>query len=52
MDDESNYHKQSDPIENLDMDNMAMINRSIALAPRSIVSGKDSLSRVNVAELR
>jgi Zn-dependent M28 family amino/carboxypeptidase len=52
MDSEPNYHKQSDQIETLDMDNMAMIIKSIALASRSIVAGKDSPTRVNVAELR
>src|SRR5678815_1969263 len=42
MDSEPNYHKQSDQIETLDMDNMAMIIKSIALASRSIVAGKDT----------
>ena len=49
---EPNYHKQSDQIETLDMDNMAMIIKSIALASRSIVAGKDSPSRVKVEDLR
>ena len=52
MDSEPNYHKQSDQIETLDMDNMAMIIKSIALASRTIVAGKDSPSRVKVEELR
>ncbi len=52
MDSEPNYHKQSDHIETLDMDNMAMIIKSIALASRSIVAGKDSPSRVKVEDLR
>jgi hypothetical protein len=52
MDNEPNYHKQNDHIETLDMDNMAMIIKSIALASRSIVAGKDTPSRVNVDELR
>jgi len=52
MDSEPNYHKVSDQIETLDMDNMAMIIKSIALASRSIVGGKDSPSRVKVEDLR
>lgn len=52
MDSEPNYHKQSDQVETLDMDNMAMIIKSIALASRSIVAGKDSPSRVKVEDLR
>lgn len=52
MDSEPNYHKQSDHVETLDMDNMAMIIKSIALASRSIVAGKDSPSRVKVEDLR
>ena len=52
MDSEPNYHKLSDQIETLDMDNMAMIIKSIALSSRTIVSGKDSPARVKVEELR
>ena len=52
MDSEPNYHKVTDHIETLDMENMAMIIKSIALASRSIVAGKDSPSRVKVDELR
>ncbi len=46
MDSEPNYHKQSDQIETLDMDNMAMIIKSLALSSRSIVNGKDAPTRV------
>ena len=52
MDSEPNYHKVSDHIETLDMENMAMIIKSIALASRSIVAGKDTPSRVKVEDLR
>ena len=52
MDGEPYYHKVSDHIETLDMENMAMIIKSIALASRSIVAGKDTPSRVKVDELR
>jgi hypothetical protein len=40
MDSEPNYHKVSDHIETRDMENMAMIIKSIALASRSIVAEK------------
>ncbi|HEV8272409.1 MAG TPA: M20/M25/M40 family metallo-hydrolase [Chitinophagaceae bacterium] len=52
MDSEPNYHKVSDQIETLDMENMAMIIKSIALASRSIIAAKDTPTRVNVDELR
>jgi Zn-dependent M28 family amino/carboxypeptidase len=52
MDSEPNYHKVSDHIETLDMENMAMIIKSIAMASRSIVAGKDTPTRVNVSDLR
>lgn len=52
MDSEPNYHKLSDSIETLDMDNMAMIIRSIALSSKSIIAGKETPTRVKVEELR
>lgn len=52
MDSEPNYHKVSDEVETLDLDNMTQIITSIALSARSIVSGKDSPTRVKVDELR
>ena len=52
MDSEPNYHKVSDHIETLDMENMTMIIKSIALAARSIVAGRDSPSRVKTDDLR
>jgi Peptidase family M28 len=52
MDSEPNYHKLSDQVETLDMENMAMVIKSIALSARSIISGKDSPSRVKVEELK
>jgi Zn-dependent M28 family amino/carboxypeptidase len=44
--DEPNYHKQSDEIGTLDMNNMAEIIKAIALSSRSIISGIDTPSRV------
>jgi len=52
MDGEPHYHKVSDEIETLDMENMSMIIKSIALSSRSIVSGKDTPARVKVEELK
>ncbi len=44
--DEPNYHKQSDEIGTLDMNNMAEIIKAVALSSKSIVSGKDTPARV------
>jgi hypothetical protein len=52
MDSEPNYHKLSDQIETLDMDNMAMIIKAIALSSKSIIAGKETPTRVKVDELR
>lgn len=49
--DEPNYHKPSDEIETLDMQNMAAIIKAIAISSKTIVSGVDTPSRV-VAEER
>jgi hypothetical protein len=52
MDSEPNYHKVSDQIETLDMDNMTMIIKSIALSATNIIAGKETPARVKVEELR
>ena len=52
MDSEPNYHKVSDEIETLDLENMAMIIRAIALSSKGLVTGKDSPTRVKVEDLR
>ena len=44
--DEPNYHKQSDEIGTLDMNNMAEIIKAIALSSETIISGKDTPTRV------
>lgn len=46
MDNEPNYHQQSDEIETLDINNMAEIIKAIALSSKTIVSGKDTPTRV------
>jgi hypothetical protein len=52
MDNEPNYHKVTDHIETLDMENMAQIIKSIAVSSKTIVAGKDTPTRVKVEELR
>jgi len=46
MDAEPNYHKVSDEVSTLDMDNMAEIIKAIALSSRSIVDGTNTPTRV------
>ena len=46
MDVEPNYHKLSDEISTLDMDNMTEIIKSIAISSQTIISGIDTPSRV------
>lgn len=48
--DEPNYHKASDEIETLDMNNMAEIIKAIAISSKTIVSGVDTPSRVATEE--
>jgi len=52
MDSEPNYHKLSDQVETLDLDNMAMIIRSIAMSSKTIVAGRDTPTRVKAEDLR
>lgn len=52
MDNEPNYHKVSDEIGTLDMENMAMIIKAIALSSRGIISGKETPSRVDIKGLK
>ncbi len=52
MDSEPNYHKPSDEFQTLDMDNMNEIIKAIALSARTIVSGKDTPSRVDTKQLK
>lgn len=52
MDNEPNYHKTSDETGTLNIRNMAMIIKAIALSSKGIVSGKETPSRVDVSGLR
>ena len=46
------YHKATDEIGTIDIDNMTRIIKAIALSARGIVSGKDTPTRVNTADLK
>jgi len=50
MDGEKNYHTQDDEIETLDLLNMTEIIKAIAISSKSIISGKDTPSRVEKLE--
>ena len=52
MDNERTYHTVDDEFETLDIDNMTQIIKSIALSSSSIISGKDTPTRVNTTELK
>jgi Zn-dependent M28 family amino/carboxypeptidase len=52
MDNEPNYHKASDEVKTLDLENMTEIIKAIALSSKSIISGKDTPSRVKTEDLR
>jgi Zn-dependent M28 family amino/carboxypeptidase len=52
MDSEPNYHKVSDEVSTLDMENMAAIIEAIAKSASSIISGKDTPTRIETAGLR
>ncbi len=52
MDVEPHYHKLTDHIETLDMENMAQVIKAIALSSKSIVAGKETPNRVKVEDLR
>lgn len=51
MDSEPNYHKVSDEISTLDLNNMAEIIKAIAMSSGTIISGKDSPKRVKPESL-
>ncbi len=52
MDDEKFYHSPEDEIETLDLENMTEIIKAIVISSTSIVSGKDTPSRVDASKLR
>lgn len=52
MDEEKFYHSQEDEVENLDMENMVQIIKAIAESSKTIVEGKDTPSRLPVANRR
>lgn len=46
MDSEANYHQLSDEVSTLDLDNMTEIIKAIAISSESIISAKDTPSRL------
>jgi hypothetical protein len=52
MDSEPNYHTTSDQFETLDMNNMNEIIKAIAISSQSIISGKDTPTRVDTTQLK
>lgn len=52
MDVEPHYHKLTDHVETLDLENMTRVIQSIALSAKSIVAGTATPTRVKVDELR
>lgn len=52
MDSEPNYHKASDEVQTLDLDNMTEIIKAIAKSATSIISGRDTPSRVDTSKLK
>ena len=46
MDNELTYHKQTDEIASIDFENMTEIMKAIALSSKTIISGKDTPTRV------
>jgi Zn-dependent M28 family amino/carboxypeptidase len=52
MDSEPNYHKASDEVQTLDLDNMTEIIKAIAKSATSIISGQDTPSRVDTSKLK
>lgn len=52
MDSEPNYHKLSDEVKTLDLENMTEIIKSIAISAQTIISGKDTPTRVDTESLK
>lgn len=47
MENEPNYHRLSDEVSTLDLDNMTAIIKAIAISSKTIISGKDTPTRVD-----
>lgn len=52
MDNEPYYHTVADELETLDLPNMTAIIKAIALSAQSVISGKDTPSRVEAGKLK
>jgi len=51
MDNEPTYHKLSDEVKTLDLQNMTQIIQSIEISAKSIISGRDTPTRVKAEQL-
>lgn len=52
MDNEVNYHKVTDEVKTLDINNMTQIIQAITISAQSIINGRDTPTRVNANELK
>jgi hypothetical protein len=52
MENEPHYHKVSDEVSTLDLENMTMIIKAIALSSKSIIAGMATPTRVKMEDLR
>jgi Zn-dependent M28 family amino/carboxypeptidase len=52
MEGEPNYHKPSDEVSTLDLENMTQIIKAIAESSKTIISGKETPTRVKAENLR
>lgn len=52
IDTDPHYHKATDEIGTLDIENMTRIIKAIALSSKGIISGKETPTRVNASSLR
>ena len=52
MDNEPNYHRVTDEVKTLDLENMTRIIEAIAVSAKTIVAGKDTPTRVDINQLQ
>ena len=46
IDEDPHYHKVSDEVKTLDLENMVMVIRSIALSAKGLIAGKETPTRI------
>lgn len=52
MDNEPNYHKLSDDVKTIDINNMTRIIQSLAISAKSIINGTDTPARLSAGNLK